>query len=194
MHFHTSLFCTSTFYYSCQWGPTAASSHGESHLRRVAMGLSPASSRCSDAVSHGSGLFSTQLPIRGLRVSLCTARSSRAQLPEFKQTCSTLILTISTYHSGWVHSINLQFVSADDQWVTFPPRLFILADTDEGVRSPQDIVLQRAFAPPSPGRQRDYTVIICSAILYDSLFHVRDLQSCFINSAWMKPHFKRRGA
>lgn len=32
-----------------------AFSHGESHLQHVAMGLSPASLRVSDAVSHGSG-------------------------------------------------------------------------------------------------------------------------------------------
>lgn len=132
-------------------------------------------------------------------VSLCAARHSLAQLPKFRQTRSTLIYTISTYHSGWVHSINLQFFSADDQWVILPPSLqspwlFILPDTGKGFWSPQDIVLQRAFAPPSPGRQWDYTVIISNAILYDSLFHVRDLQSCFINSAWMKPHFKHRRA
>lgn len=145
------------------------------------------------------GVLNSVSHMRTKSASLCTARHSHAQLPKFKQTRSALILTISTYHSGCVRSINLQFfrpmnlfsfLAADSPAFFF----FILPDTGKGIWSPQDIVLRKAFAPPSPGVQWDYTVIISISILYDSVFHVRDLQSCFINSAWMKPHFKHRGA
>lgn len=58
--------------------------------------------------------------VRANAVYVYTARHSHAQLPKFKQTCSALILTISAYHSIRVHSTNLQFLSAEDQWVVFP--------------------------------------------------------------------------
>lgn len=55
------------------------------------------------------GVLNSVSHMRTKSASLCTVRHSHAQLPKFKQTRSTLILTISTYHSGCVHSINLQF-------------------------------------------------------------------------------------
>lgn len=55
------------------------------------------------------GVLNSVSHMRTKSASLCTARHSYAQLPKFKQTRSALILTISTYHSGCVHSINLQF-------------------------------------------------------------------------------------
>lgn len=156
------------------------------------MSLSPASMRFSGDIIHGSGgLYKDS-------ECLCSARHSHAQLPKFKQTCSTVILTISTYHSSWVQSrCSFSLLRTSESFFLSCyrlPCLFILPDTGKGIWSPQDIVLRRTFAPPSPGIQWDYTVIISISILYDSLFHVRDLQSCFINSAWMKPHFKHRGA
>lgn len=152
----------------------------------------PASLRVSDAVTHASGR-----PVHEYSkcLSLHTARHSHAQLPKFKQTCSALISTISTYHSGCVRSLNLQSLSADDRRAIFLlsccrlPAFYLfiyflsrqkLAKTSD---LPRDIVLWRAFAPPSLGIQQDYTVIISISILYDSVFHVRDLRSCFINSA-----------
>lgn len=65
------------------------------------MGPSPASLTVSDAVSDGSGRPST---LRHMGASPCAPR-----LPEFRQTRSTLISTISTYHSGWVHGTNPRF-------------------------------------------------------------------------------------
>ena len=157
------------------------------------MGPSPASLTVSDAVSHGSGRPST---LRHMWASPCAP-----QLPEFRQTRSTLISTISTYHSGWVHGINPRFPLCRRPLSHFflvhckTPCLFHPARSRRRLLiSPRHCFTEGFFAPPSPGRQWDYTVIISNSILYDSLFHVRDLQSCFINSAWMKPHFKHRGA
>lgn len=88
----------------------------------------------------------------------------------------------------------------EDHWVVFSPFFpeislpLYSARYRWSIWSPRDFVLRGASAPPSPGIQRDYIVIMSISILCDSPFHVRDLQSCFINSAWMKPHFKHRGA
>lgn len=114
------------------------------------------------------------------------------QLSKFKQTGITLISTIS---------ITAQVCCLEGHWVAvFPPIFPEISLPLYSIRyrwriwSPWDFVWRRASAPSSPGIQQDYIVIISISILCDSLFHVRDLQSCFINSAWMKPHFKHRGA
>lgn len=80
----------------------------------------PASLRVSDAVTHASGRPRLRLAREHSKcLSLRTARHSHAQLPKFKQTCSALISTISTYHSGCVRGLNLPSLSADDRRAIF---------------------------------------------------------------------------
>lgn len=80
----------------------------------------PASLGVSDAVTHASGRPRFRLAHEYSKcLSLCTARHSHAQLPKFKQTCSALISTISTYHSGCVRGLNLPSLSADDRRAIF---------------------------------------------------------------------------
>lgn len=119
-----------------------------------------------------------------------------AQLPKFKQTGVALILTISTHHSASLPSWEPPNCCFFPPPPIFPEISLPLYSTRYRwkIWSPWDFVWRRASAPSSPGIQQDYTVIISISIPCDSLFYVRDLQSCFINSAWMKPHFKHRGA
>lgn len=149
------------------------------------MCLSPATLGVSSAVSQGSGYPQLLLP------------GMIAQLAKFKLTCSTLISTISEHHRGRIHSIKCAVsLCFADQRVTPPLSLKTPRPFYPARHRRRHLISPRhwAFAQPSPGIQWDYTVIIRVSILYDSIFHVRDLQSCFINSAWMKPDFKHTGA
>lgn len=75
--------------------------------------------------------------------------------------------------------------------------LILLPDTDTVLISRHcfmEVSLLCTHHPPLVDTEihNDYRQLYC--ILYDSPIHVRNLQSCFINLAWMKPHFKHRGA